>query len=339
MISYSFNPNSPFPNAASHGLNRPRLLDAASGRRRDGRDEKRRQCSIGRMKRLLAVVAGGLGLGALLRRRSRRTRRPRRRTTCARSSPSRRRRTRSRPRLPPAPQTVEDRRADVHAQARRGDRRAKDELDASSSRRSASVRRAQRPAHVLTQRHAARGDDRLERRVAREALDDCAQLAGRGRVAAPHRVDDHLGERRGEPGDRAGGAGRRAPRRSAPRRRRRRRARRACTARPLRTASRSPSSRRGCRPSRAAARRRRPGSRSRTPPRARRRRTASGAHARAAAVKWASSASSSSRKYGGAITATASAPGSAACAASAAVSRRRLRAAVREHRQRAADSI
>src|SRR5207237_4021593 len=66
MTSYSFNPNAP-----SHGLNRSHLLDAASGRRRDGRDEKRRQCSIGRMKRLLALVAGGLGLRALLRRRSR----------------------------------------------------------------------------------------------------------------------------------------------------------------------------------------------------------------------------------------------------------------------------
>jgi len=41
------------------------------GERRDGRGEKRRQCSIARMKRLLAVLAGALGLRALLRRRAR----------------------------------------------------------------------------------------------------------------------------------------------------------------------------------------------------------------------------------------------------------------------------
>ncbi len=37
--------------------------------RRDGQGEKLRQCSIGLVKRLLALLAGGLGLGALLRRR------------------------------------------------------------------------------------------------------------------------------------------------------------------------------------------------------------------------------------------------------------------------------
>jgi hypothetical protein len=39
------------------------------GGRRDGRGEKRRQCSIGHVKRLLAVLLGGLGLRALFRRR------------------------------------------------------------------------------------------------------------------------------------------------------------------------------------------------------------------------------------------------------------------------------
>jgi hypothetical protein len=53
------------------------------GRRRDGRGEKSGQCTIGPpwyidsrertpVKRLLALVAGGLGFGALLRRRRRR---------------------------------------------------------------------------------------------------------------------------------------------------------------------------------------------------------------------------------------------------------------------------
>jgi hypothetical protein len=68
------------------------------------------------MKRLLAVVAGGLGLGALLRRRSRRTQPP---------SPAddlRAKLAESKAQeevAAEAPQTVEERRADVHAQARR----------------------------------------------------------------------------------------------------------------------------------------------------------------------------------------------------------------------------
>jgi hypothetical protein len=68
------------------------------------------------MKRLLAVVAGGLGLGALLRRRSRRTQAP---------SPAddlRAKLAESKAQeevAAEAPQTVEERRADVHAQARR----------------------------------------------------------------------------------------------------------------------------------------------------------------------------------------------------------------------------
>src|SRR6478672_4508943 len=97
----------------SHGLNRPRLLDAASGRRRDGRDEKRRKCSIGRMKRLLAVVAGGLGLGALLRRRSRRTQAPSPADDLRAKLAESKAQDEVAAEAPPAPQTVEERRADV----------------------------------------------------------------------------------------------------------------------------------------------------------------------------------------------------------------------------------
>jgi len=70
------------------------------------------------MKRLLALAAGGLGLGALLRRRSRRA---------PVSSPAddlRAKLAESKTEEPaavddpPAPQTVEERRADVHARAR-----------------------------------------------------------------------------------------------------------------------------------------------------------------------------------------------------------------------------
>jgi hypothetical protein len=38
-------------------------------RRRDGRGEKLRQCSIGAVRGILVFVAGGLGLGAFWRRR------------------------------------------------------------------------------------------------------------------------------------------------------------------------------------------------------------------------------------------------------------------------------
>lgn len=41
------------------------------GSRRDGWGEKRRNCSIRRVKRLLALLAGGLGLRMLLRRKAR----------------------------------------------------------------------------------------------------------------------------------------------------------------------------------------------------------------------------------------------------------------------------
>jgi hypothetical protein len=99
----------------SHGLNRSRLLDAASGRRRDGRNEKRRQCSIGGMKRLLALVAGGLGLKALLKR-----------TRVARrghgSTPADELRAKlaaaKEQEEPQATPTVDERRADVHTRAR-----------------------------------------------------------------------------------------------------------------------------------------------------------------------------------------------------------------------------
>jgi hypothetical protein len=42
-------------------------------RRRDGCGEKLRQCSIGAVRGILVFVAGGLGLGALWRRRRRKT--------------------------------------------------------------------------------------------------------------------------------------------------------------------------------------------------------------------------------------------------------------------------
>ena len=68
------------------------------------------------MKRLLAVVAGGLGLGALLRRRSRRTRTP----SPAEDLRAKLAESKAQEEVAAeAPQTVEERRADVHAQARR----------------------------------------------------------------------------------------------------------------------------------------------------------------------------------------------------------------------------
>jgi hypothetical protein len=64
MISYSFKPNSSFSWTESAPPPWRRF-----GKRRDGRGEKRRQCSIGAVKRLLALVLGALGLTALLKRR------------------------------------------------------------------------------------------------------------------------------------------------------------------------------------------------------------------------------------------------------------------------------
>jgi len=71
------------------------------------------------MKRLLAVVAGGLGLGALLRRRSRRTEAPSPADDLRAKLAESKAQEEVAAEAPPAPQTVEERRADVHAQARR----------------------------------------------------------------------------------------------------------------------------------------------------------------------------------------------------------------------------
>src|SRR5262249_59671232 len=90
-------------------------------RRRDGRDEKRRQCSIGRMKRLLALLAAGLGLRALLHRRSHRAPAP----SPADDLREKLAQAKAQEQAPepageptPAP-SVDDRRADIHAGARR----------------------------------------------------------------------------------------------------------------------------------------------------------------------------------------------------------------------------
>jgi hypothetical protein len=89
--------------------------------RRDGRGEKRRQCSIGRVKRLAALLLGGLGLRALIVRR--------RRAHAAGPSPAddlrlklAESRVTAEAQVEDAAEpetTVDDRRADVHARARR----------------------------------------------------------------------------------------------------------------------------------------------------------------------------------------------------------------------------
>jgi hypothetical protein len=67
------------------------------------------------MKRLLALVAGGLGLRALLKRRSR----PAPSLDPAEDLRAKLAQTKvQEPEPEPAPETVEDRRADVHAKAR-----------------------------------------------------------------------------------------------------------------------------------------------------------------------------------------------------------------------------
>src|SRR5581483_6773718 len=87
--------------------------------RRDGQGEKPRQCSIEPVKRLLALLAGGLGLGALLRRR--------RSAPAPVSSPADELRLRlaesrgegsEEPPPQDEPADAEARRADVHARAR-----------------------------------------------------------------------------------------------------------------------------------------------------------------------------------------------------------------------------
>src|SRR4051812_46277040 len=119
MISYSFKPESSFPWTESAP---PPGRRFGIGRR-DGRGEKRRQCSIGPMKRLLALLAAGLGLRALLKRRFQH-----RFHRAPASSPADDLRTKlaaakaqeqAVEETPPAPQTVDGRRADVHASARR----------------------------------------------------------------------------------------------------------------------------------------------------------------------------------------------------------------------------
>jgi hypothetical protein len=85
------------------------------GGRRDGRDEKRRQCSIEHVKRLLALLLGGLGLRALLKRRS-----P---AVAGGPSPADELRAKLAATKDPQPEPepaddVDARRADVHARAR-----------------------------------------------------------------------------------------------------------------------------------------------------------------------------------------------------------------------------
>jgi hypothetical protein len=131
MISYSFTPNLSFPWTESAPPPWRRF-----GERRDGRGEKRRQCSIGAVKRLLALVLGALGLTALLKRRRERTAV----TSPAAPSPADDLKatlaeSRSAEQTPePEPPAAEDpdvdaRRADVHARARQ----AMDELSSSDS--------------------------------------------------------------------------------------------------------------------------------------------------------------------------------------------------------------
>jgi hypothetical protein len=84
------------------------------GGRRDGRGEKRRQCSIEHVKGLLALLLGGLGLRALLRRRA---------PALAGPSPADelREKLAATKETEPEPEPVDDvdaRRADVHARAR-----------------------------------------------------------------------------------------------------------------------------------------------------------------------------------------------------------------------------
>jgi hypothetical protein len=91
-------------------------VDAASGGRRDGRGEKRRQSSISLVKRLLALLLGGLGIRALLRRRGH--------AVPGEPSPAEELRakladTKDEPVVEAPPEDVDARRADVHERARR----------------------------------------------------------------------------------------------------------------------------------------------------------------------------------------------------------------------------
>ena len=93
------------------------------GGRRDGRGEKRRQCSIEAVKRLVALLLGGLGLRALFRSRPAPVTGPdpaeelRARLAANKTAepvPA----SEPEPEPAPAPEGVEERRADVHARAR-----------------------------------------------------------------------------------------------------------------------------------------------------------------------------------------------------------------------------
>jgi hypothetical protein len=94
------------------------------GGRRDGRDEKRRQCSnersrIGIVKRLLALLLGGLGLRALFRSRPAPVSGPDPADELrAKLAEKREPEPEVAPEPEPAPEGVDARRADVHARAR-----------------------------------------------------------------------------------------------------------------------------------------------------------------------------------------------------------------------------
>jgi hypothetical protein len=114
MISYSFTPNSSFSWTESAPPPWRRF-----GERRDGRGEKRRQCSIGAVKRLLAVVLGALGLTAWLRRRRERSSPSPADDLKATLAESRGADAADEPAAPPVDEPdVDARRADVHARAR-----------------------------------------------------------------------------------------------------------------------------------------------------------------------------------------------------------------------------
>ena len=166
------------------------------------------------MKRLLALLAGALGLRALLRRRSRRARSRRPPRTCARSSPSRGRVEADREASSPA-RRRSTRRTSRPARRRAragapGDRRAEAELEtaANSSPRSASVRRAQRRrGHPPASGRRVRATTAFSAAWRGKRSTVARSCAGSSRVAAPHGLDDHLGKRRREPRDRARRAG------------------------------------------------------------------------------------------------------------------------------------
>ena len=96
------------------------------GKRRDGRGEKRQQCSIALVKGLLALAVGALGLTAWLRRRRDRAVAPSPADDLKGKLAESRRTEEPAPAEPPLVEDpdVDARRADVHARARQ----AMDEL-------------------------------------------------------------------------------------------------------------------------------------------------------------------------------------------------------------------